>query len=393
MKLKLSKRMENFQPLIFNELAEYKNMKLSQGLDLIDLSIGSPDMPPPEFVIEALASKASKQDQYGYSLTGTKEFYEAAAEYYELNFGVSLNPEKEVLLLMGSQDGIVHLPMVFADPGDLILVPDPGYTAYATGIAMAGAKTYFMPLKKENHFLPDVTKIPEYVANQAKIMILNFPGNPVPCMANEAFFKEVIDFAKKYNIIVVHDFAYCELYYDGKKPISFLSVPGAKDVGVEFNSLSKSFNMAGCRIGFISGNEEIIQAFKQFKSNLDYGIFYPIQYAASMALRKGAAFLEHNRSIYQRRRDMFVDGLASIGWNVEKPAGGMFVWAEVPKGWSSTDFTIELIERAHVVVTPGNAFGPTGEGFVRIALVQSEEKLKKAISNLSQCGLFNYETV
>jgi LL-diaminopimelate aminotransferase len=393
MKMMLSTRMEKFQPLIFNELAAYKNMKISQGFDLIDLSIGSPDMPPPEFVIEALASKASKQDQYGYSLTGTKEFYNAAAQYYEQNFGVSLHPEKEVLLLMGSQDGIVHLPMVFADPGDIILVPDPGYTAYAAGIAMADAEPYFMPLNKENQFLPNLTKIPENVARQAKIMILNFPGNPVPCLANEAFFREVIDFAKTYNIIVVHDFAYGELYYDGKKPISFLSVPGAKDVGVEFNSLSKSFNMAGCRIGFISGNEEIIQAFKQFKSNLDYGIFYPIQYAATMALLHGAPFCENNRRIYQRRRDLFVDGLTSIGWKVDKPEGGMFVWAEVPKGWNSTDFTFELIERAHVVVTPGNAFGPTGEGFVRIALVQSEEKLRKAISNLSQCGLFNYETV
>lgn len=219
-------------------------------------------------------------------------------------------------------------------------------------------------------------------------MILNFPGNPVPAMANEAFFSEVIAFAKQYNIIVVHDFAYGELYFEGKKPISFLSVSGAKDVGIEINSLSKSFNMAGCRIGYAIGNEKIIAALGQLKSNLDYGVFYPIQQAAAKALREGAQFCEESRRMYERRRDILIDGLEALGWKVDKPAGSMFIWAEIPKGWSSLEFVYALMDRANVVVTPGHAFGPSGEGFVRIALVQTEDKLRLALQNIQKSGIF-----
>ncbi|MFD3449791.1 LL-diaminopimelate aminotransferase [Microbacteriaceae bacterium 4G12] len=393
MSLTLAKRMQAFQPSIFSQLVAYKNKKISEGCDIIDLSIGNPDMPTPSFVVNALSTAANDPTNYGYSLTGTDEFNEAVATYYEENYHASLDAANDVLLLMGSQDGLVHLPMVFANPGDIILVPDPGYTAYATGIAMAGAAPYFMPLHKENDFLPDLQAIPEEVAKQAKMMILNFPGNPVPAMANEKFFIQAIAFAKKYNIVVVHDFAYSELYYDNQKPVSFLAVPGAKDVGIEINSFSKSFNMAGCRIGYICGNTDIVQALKQLKSNLDYGVFLPTQQAAITALREGASFCEQNRSMYQGRRNLLVNGLRSIGWNVDKPAGGMFVWAKIPNGWNSTDFAFALIDRANVVVTPGQAFGPTGEGYVRIALVQNEERLKQVIVNLEKSQMFSLQTV
>nr|WP_027409776.1 LL-diaminopimelate aminotransferase [Anoxybacillus tepidamans] len=385
--MKTSERMKAFGASVFSELAAYKNAKISEGCEMIDLSIGSPDLPPPSFVRETLAFYASQPDTYGYSLKGTSEFHEAVAHYYKVEHGVSLNPREEVTCLMGSQDGLVHLPMAFANPGDLILVPDPGYTAYATGIAMAQAEPYFMPLRKENAFLPDLRAIPEDVAKRAVMMIINFPGNPVPALATDSFFAEVIEFAKRYDIIVVSDFAYSELYYDGHKPISFLSVPGAKEVGIEMNSLSKSYNMAGCRIGYACGNAQIIKVLNQFKSNLDYGVFLPIQKAAAAALTKGAAFCEESRKIYQSRRDLLIDGLASIGWKIERPKASMFVWAEIPKGWTSMDFAYALMDRAHVVVTPGQAFGPTGEGFVRIALVQDEAKLRQAISNIKESGI------
>jgi LL-diaminopimelate aminotransferase len=387
--MKLATRMKAFSTSIFSELSIYKKQKCSEKNDMIDLSIGSPDLPPPPFVMEALSRYASDPKAYGYTLKGTREFHEAVAFYYQTAHHVSLHPETEIMYVIGSQDGLVHLPMAFADPGDIILVPDPGYPAYATGIAMAEAVPYFMPLRKENDFLPNLREIPQEIAEKAVLMFLNFPGNPVPALATEPFFREVVEFAKRYNIIVVSDFAYSELYYDGQKPISFLSVPGAKEVGIEINSLSKSYNMAGCRIGYICGNEEIIRILSNFKSNLDYGIFLPIQQAAIAALTKGASFCEQNRAIYQSRRDCFVDGLASIGWHVDRPKAGMFIWAEIPKGWNSLDFTYALIDRAGVVVTPGRAFGPSGEGYVRIALVEEEDKLLRAVEKLKQSGIFS----
>lgn len=387
----LATRMKAFQSSIFSELAAYKKEKIAEGHEIIDLSIGNPDMPPADIVREALVSATNEKKNYGYTLTGTQEFHNAVTEYYEINHHVALNADNEVLLLMGSQDGLVHLPMAFANPDDIILVPDPGYTAYATGLAMAGATPYFMPLKKENAFLPDLHTIPKEVAEKAKMMILNFPGNPVPAMATESFFTDVIAFAKEYNIIVVHDFAYSEFYYDGQKPISFLSAPGSKDVGVEINSLSKSYSLAGSRIGYMIGNKEIVETLKQFKSNIDYGVFLPIQKAATVALREGASYCATNRAIYQKRRDTFIDGLAEAGWHVEKPAGSMFIWAEIPQGWTSLEFAYALIDRANVVVTPGHAFGPHGEGFVRIALVQNEEKLKQVVNNIKNSGIFSNE--
>lgn len=393
MKVSLAKRMEAFQPSIFSELAIYKKKKLAEGKQIIDLSIGSPDLSPPPFIMEQLSQEVQKE-QFGYAISGIDAFSQAVADFYERSYGVSINPENEVLQLMGSQDGLVHLPMTFADPGDIILVPDPGYPAYETGVAMAGADCYYMPLLAENNYLPDLTAIPIEIAKKAKLMILNYPGNPIPTLATEAFFIELVAFAKKYEIIVLHDFAYSEFYYDGNKPISFLSVPGAKEVGMEINSLSKSLNLAGARIGYLIGNSEMIQSFAQLKSNLDYGVFLPFQHIGISSLERAEEICSNNRAIFQKRRDLLVNGLRKIGWEVDPPQGGMFVWAKVPRQFtSSTEFAYTMIEKANVVVTPGNAFGPSGEGYVRIALVQSKEKLQQAIEQLKESGLFHSPTV
>ncbi|MDG5470469.1 LL-diaminopimelate aminotransferase [Jeotgalibacillus sp. ET6] len=383
-----AKRMDGFKTLIFSELSAYKHLKISEGAQMIDLSIGSPDLAPPDFIRETISDMSRAVDQYGYTLTGINEFDQAVAAYYSRQHSVTLDPQTEVMLSMGSQDALVHIPMVFCNPDDYVLVPDPGYTAYETGISMAEAKPYYMPLKKENHFLPDLEAIPAHIANQTSLMILNFPGNPVPVQATSAFYEKAVQFAKKHQILIVHDFAYGELYYDGKKPMSFLSTPGALEVGVETNSLSKSFNMAGCRVGYVAGNPSVIQSICQMKSNLDYGVFKPIQLAAARALTEGDWYAEEARAIYQHRRDMFLATTRSFGWEIPAPEGGMFVWAPVPQNMTSMEFCQTLMDEAHVVVTPGHAFGPTGEGYVRIALVQDTDLLIEAAERVGELALF-----
>ncbi|UZH06895.1 LL-diaminopimelate aminotransferase [Heyndrickxia coagulans] len=381
-----ARRMNQLPTLIFNELLAYKKKKIKEGSRMIDLSIGSPDQAPPAFVMEEMAQNAADPRQYGYTISGIGAFYQAAARYYE-QFGVKLDLEHEIIQLAGSQDGIIHLPLVFCNPGDIILVPDPGYTAYESGVKLAEAVPYPMPLLEENGFMPDLSKIPEEVAKKAKMMMLNFPGNPIPVLAEKKFFEEAVRFAKQYDLVVVHDFAYCELVFNGKKPVSFLSVAGAKDVGVEFNSLSKSFNLAGARIGFLAGNREVIRLFAQMKSHMDYGIFEPVQRAAAAALANGREFARRNAALYEKRRDLFVSGLSRIGWEIRPSDATMFLWAKIPEGKKSLAFTYELMDKAGVVVTPGNAFGPHGEGYVRIALVQDEERLMEAVRRIEKSGV------
>lgn len=392
MNFEMSKRMESFQESIFSELAQLKKKKISEGLEIIDLSIGSPDLPPPDFVMDTLAEYTKKTEMYGYSLSGTDEFNDAVSNYYKKTNNVNLNKQTEITLLMGSQDGLIHLPLMLCNPGDYCLVPDPGYTAYATGVALAGAELYPLQLKKENGFLPDLKAIPINVREKAKLMILNFPGNPVPALATEAFFKEAIQFAKDHNIVILHDYAYSELYFE-QKPISFLSVDGAKEVGIEMNSLSKSFNMAGCRIAYAAGNSKIVKMLEKFKSNLDYGVFLPVQSAAVKALQDKSSFLEENRATYKERRDILINGFRQLGWEVSSPKATMFIWAEVPESYTSKDFAFELLNKANIVVTPGTAFGENGEGFVRIALVQPKEKLEKVIDLLLESKIFSNKTI
>ena len=382
MLIQLADRMKSFSSSIFTELAAYKAAKIQEGSNIIDLSIGSPDLSPPPFVKESISKLALDDSLYGYSLKGTGAFHQSVSSFYERKYHVHINPETEIVQLMGSQDALVHLPMVLSNPGDYILVPDPGYTAYATGIAMAGAEPYYMPLRKENGFLPDLSAIPKEIAEKTSVMILNFPGNPIPVMATEELFKEAIAFAQKYNIVIIHDFAYSELYYTNRKPLSFLSIQGSKDVGIELNSLSKSFNMAGCRVAYALGNAEIIKALHQFKSNLDYGVYFPVQSAACEALDNGELFSQQLRGQYKARATALCDGLQDIGWHVEAPKAGMFVWAELPSGWESKAFALQLIDSANVAVTPGIAFGPSGEGYVRIALVQDVQTLLQAVEQI-----------
>ncbi|MFJ8247184.1 LL-diaminopimelate aminotransferase [Peribacillus asahii] len=369
---------------VFMEVAGRKQEALQKGKDVIDLSVGSPDLPPPSFVIDTLIEYAQDTSKYGYTLKGITEFHDAVCYFYRNRYGVELDAEKEVLQLMGSQDGLAHLATAIINPGDYVLVPDPGYPIYEASVSLAEGIIYPMPLTAENHFLPQLNQIPEDVLKKTKMMIISYPGNPVTALANEEFFKEVIEFAKKHHILVVHDFAYSELIFDHHPQISFMSIPGAKEVGIEFNSLSKTFNMAGCRIGYVVGNTEALNILATLKSHIDYGIFYPIQKAAEKALMADPAILSEQVKEYEARRDALLSGLAKAGWEVPKSAATMFVWAKIPAGWKSREFAYELIDKAGVAVVPGDAFGKEGEGYVRMALVQPAERLREAAKRIQE---------
>ncbi|USK72018.1 LL-diaminopimelate aminotransferase [Peribacillus asahii] len=369
---------------VFMEVAGRKQEALQKGKDVIDLSVGSPDLPPPSFVIDTLIEYAQDTSKYGYTLKGITEFHDAVCYFYRNRYGVELDAEKEVLQLMGSQDGLAHLATAIINPGDYVLVPDPGYPIYEASVSLAEGTIYPMPLTAENQFLPQLNQIPEDVLKKTKMMIISYPGNPVTALANEEFFKEVIEFAKKHHILVVHDFAYSELIFDHHPQISFMSIPGAKEVGIEFNSLSKTFNMAGCRIGYVVGNTEALNILATLKSHIDYGIFYPIQKAAEKALMADPAILSEQVKEYEARRDALLSGLAKAGWEVPKSAATMFVWAKIPAGWKSREFAYELIDKAGVAVVPGDAFGKEGEGYVRMALVQPAERLREAAKRIQE---------
>ena len=367
---------------IFMEVANKKQEVINQGKDVIDFSVGSPDLPPPSFVIDTLIEYAKDPSKYGYTLAGTPEFHHAVCYFYKNRYGVDLDANKEVLQLMGSQDGLAHLATAIINPGDYVLVPDPGYPIYEASVAIAGGNIYPMPLKAENKYLPQLDVIPQDILQKTKMMIISYPGNPVTALADETFFKKVIEFAKANHILVVHDFAYSELIFDQHPQISFMSIPGAKEVGIEFNSLSKTFNMAGCRIGYVVGNVEALQILGTLKSQIDYGTFYPILKAAEKALTEDAASLAEQVKEYEARRDALLSGLEEGGWKVPKSSATMFVWAQIPDGWKSRDFAFELIEKAGVAVVPGDAFGKEGEGYVRMALVQPPEKLAEAAERI-----------
>lgn len=381
-----ARHLEKMKSSIFSELIAAKRKATQEGNDVIDLSIGSPDLPPPRVVRDTLRKGIERSDAYGYTITGIPEFHDAVANFYHRRYGVPLNPKTEVLQLMGSQDGLSHLAMAILEAGDLVLCPNPGYTVYESAITLAGGVMVPMPLTEASGYLPDLDAIPGDIADQAKMMILNYPGNPVPVLAPRAFFEQVVAFAKRHNILVVHDFAYSELVFDGQVPQSFLSIPGSKEVGVEFNSLSKSFNMAGCRIGYMIGNEEIVEILRQFKSHVDFGTFLPIQLAAIQALTAPEAeeSLAAVKALYTERRDALCDGLAELGWQVSKPPATMFVWARIPAHFTSRDFTFAALAQTNVAVTPGNAFGTMGEGYVRIALVQPVSRLYEAVERLGK---------
>jgi LL-diaminopimelate aminotransferase len=380
-----SKRLSQLGSAIFAEVSEWKEQVNKQGMDVIDLGIGSPDQPPSPKVIEALVQAVSKPHNYGYPTSeGSLQFRQTIARWYQYRFGVELDPNDEILTLMGSQDGLAHLAMAITDPGDLVLVPDPGYPIYAASLVLAGVTPYTMPLRIENNFLPDLDRIPEAVAKQAKFMLLNYPSNPLSAVADRAFFARLVAYAHKHHIIIVHDLAYSEMTFDGFLPVSILQIPDAKEIAVEFHSLSKSFNMAGCRLAFMVGNSEVVQALQTLKSNIDYGVFIAIQEAGIAALEED---MTHDHSVakqYELRRNLLVEGLRNIGWDIPLPKATMFVWAPIPKGWTSRQIAREILFSTGVVVIPGDAFGSEGEGYVRIALVQSEERLVEAVSRIGR---------
>ncbi len=386
--MRFAKRMEQFGEGIFSSLLAMKKERLAEGKPVIDLSVGTPNIPPAPHIIEALTEAAKDEKNYIYAIQDLPELRQAAAQWYRRRYRVELDPETEILALLGSQDGLAHIALSILDEGDLMLVPDPCYPVFADGPKLAGAEIYYMPQRKENGYIIDLTEIPKDVAERARFMLISYPNNPTTVLAPDSFYRDVIAFAKKHDIMVLHDNAYSELVFDGASCGSFLQYPGARDVGVEFNSLSKTYGMAGARVGFCLGNREMVRNLGLLKSNLDYGIFIPIQKAAVAALTGDQSCVETGRAAYERRRNLLCDGLTSIGWKVERCPATMFVWADVPEKFhSSLEFVKELCERTGVIVTPGSAFGPSGEGHVRMALVQDEDKIQEAVEAIRESGI------
>ena len=383
-----AERLKKLPPYLFKELDRKKEELISKGVDVIDLGVGDPDIPTPRPIVDTVKKAAEDPENHKYpSYSGMIEFRKAVSEWYKKRFGLQLDPEKEIISLIGSKEGIAHFPLAFVDPGDIVLVPSPAYPVYYISTIFAGGKPYSMPLLEENNFLPDLNSIPEDVANKAKIMFINYPNNPTSATADLDFFKKVVDFAKRHNIIVCHDAAYTEITFDGYKAPSFLEVEGAKDIGIEFHSLSKTYNMTGWRIGFAVGNSSLIEALGAVKSNIDSGLFQAIQIAGITALNLDRSWIEKNIEIYKRRRDIMVDALNRIGLSVEPPKATFYLWIKVPKGYTSAQFATRLLEEAGIVVIPGNGFGEPGEGYIRISLTQKDERLKEAVSRIEKIRL------
>lgn len=388
MKMQFSKRMDYFKPGIFSVLAQMKNDRLKAGRRVIDISVGTPNIPPAQHIVDALIESASDRRNYIYALSDTKELQETVAAWYKRRYGVTLDPRTEVTSLLGSQDGLAHIALAVIDAGDTVLVQDPGYPIFSDGPVLAGAELYKLPQRPENGWLVDLGAIPEDVAKRAKFMIVSYPNNPVTSLATPSFYRDLVAFAKKYDIIVLHDNAYSELVFDGQTCGSFLEYAGAKDIGVEFNSLSKTYGLAGARIGFAVGNAHIVSMLKSLKSNLDYGMFLPIQKAAIAALSGPQDCVATTRCAYEARRNVLVEGLCAVGWPMEKPPATMFVWAKLPGSYKNSEaFTKELLDKSGVLVTPGSAFGKEGEGYVRLALVQDEETLSDAVRLIDESGI------
>lgn len=378
----ISERMKKIPPYLFVEIDKKKKNLIKQGYEVIDFGIGDPDIPTPENIVEAMREYVKRPEFHRYPLgRGNIEFRKAIADYYEENYNVNIDPEEEICVLIGSKEGIAHFPLCFINPGDFSLVPEPGYPVYKIGTILAEGNPYFMPLKEENNFLPDLSNIPDNVLKKAKILYLNYPNNPTSAFATEDFLKEAISFCKKNNIILLYDAAYSEIYYD-KKPVSFLSLPGAKEVGIEFHSLSKTFNMTGWRIGWACGNKDLVSALSKVKENIDSGVFEAIQFAGIEALKGSKESILRMREIYRRRMTLFVDGLKKTGFQVKFPEGTFYLWLKVNR--DSFEFVDYLLEKCKIIATPGIGFGPSGEGFVRFSLTIDEEKIKRAIKRIKE---------
>ncbi|MBI5098466.1 MAG: LL-diaminopimelate aminotransferase [Nitrospirae bacterium] len=381
----LSHRVKDLPPYLFAAIDKMKQEAVRKGVDLIDLSIGDPDIPTPKHIVQKMKKAVENPAHHRYpSYEGMLSFRQAVAGWYKKRFNVSLDAKTEVLSLIGSKEGIGHIPLAFINPGDVVLVPSPGYPVYPVATLFAGGKSHIMPLLDKNNYLPDLKAIPKSVLKKAKLMFINYPNNPTSAVAGGNFYKEVIGFAAKNNILVCHDAAYSEIYYDNKKPLSFLQIPGAKDVGIEFHSLSKTYNMTGWRIGFAVGNANALFGLGKIKTNLDSGVFQAIQEASIEALNTGEAVLKNIRDTYQERRDVLYNGLKALGFELQKPGATFYLWTKVPKGFTSSSFVTHLLENAGVLGTPGNGFGAPGEGYIRFALTVSTKRMKEAVERIGK---------
>ena len=386
--MKMAQRIQTIPPYLFAEIDKKKEEAIKRGVDIINLGIGDPDQPTPNNIIEKLRESVKDPNTHNYPpYQGTAEFRTAISLWYKNRFNVKLDPDQEVMALIGSKEGIAHIFLAFIDPGDFSLLPDPGYPVYKTATLFANGFPYTMPLLEENDYLPDLEEIDEEIAQKAKLMFINYPNNPTAAVANKDFYKKVVKFAKKYNILVCHDFAYSEMTFDGYKTSSFLEIEGAKDVGIEFHSLSKIYNMTGWRLGFAVGNKEAISALSIIKTNIDSGVFKAIQQAGVEALAGPQDNIEKMNQIYTRRRDIVINGLNQLGWNLKPTKATFYIWIPTLKGMSSLDFANLLLEKYGIIVTPGIGYGEFGEGFVRIALTVEEKRLEEAIERLKKASI------
>lgn len=387
MRIETSKRLEHFQTGIFAALNEKKEELLTSGRTVYNLSVGTPDFPVAEHIRKALIESAGNPEQFHYTLRDLPELLEAVKLFYKKRFGVEIGLD-EIVSVNGSQEGIAHIGMALCNPEDVVLLPNPGYPVFEVGAYFSGAKLYYYDLKEEKQFLPKFSEIPEDIARKAKYIMVSYPYNPVCAIAPKEFYEELIAFAKKYEIIVIHDNAYSDIIYDGVYGGSFLEYPGAKEVGIEFYSLSKSYNLTGARVSFAIGNKNVIDAYKLLRSQYDFGMFEPVQRAAIAALTGPQEGVKKQCMLYQERRDALCGGLRSIGWNVADSKGTMFVWAKIPEGFSSSqEFCMELMEKTGVICTPGDAFGSMGEGYVRFALVLPVETIHEVVRVIDESGI------
>lgn len=385
MDFKYADRIDKLPPYLFAQIERKKKALKAQGVDIIDLGIGDPDKPTPEHIVKAGKKALMNSLNHNYSMgAGMASFREAVARWYSLRFNVSLNPADEILALIGSKEGIAHIHFAFVNEGDYVLVPEPAYPVYNNSTLLCSGKVYYMPLKAENGFLPVLDEIPPDVCKKAKLIFINYPNNPTNACASREFFEKIVRFARDNNIIVCHDNAYSEIYFNDIKPLSFLEVEGAKEVGVEFHSLSKTYNMTGWRIGWVCGNATVVKGLAKFKENIDSGVFKAIQEAGIAALEGSQDCVEEMRHIYRDRRDVFVKGLEDMGWKVNNPQATFYIWAHVPSGYTSMEMASLLLEKAHVICTPGNGFGPSGEGYIRFALTVDTDILQKALGRFKK---------
>lgn len=383
MAFEYSERIKNLPPYLFAEIDRKKREKISQGVDIIDLGIGDPDMPTPSPIVQAMQKAVEKPEHHRYpSYEGMLTFRQSVASWYKRRFNVELDPESEVLALIGSKEGIAHFPLAFVNPGDVVLCPDPAYPVYKIGTIFSGGEPYILPLREENGFLPDFRSVPEEILKRTKIIWVNYPNNPTSAEADESFYKELVEWAREKNIIICSDLAYSEVYFGNKRPSSILEVDGAKDVAIEFHSLSKTFNMTGWRIGMAVGNRELIAGLGKVKTNVDSGQFQAIQEAGIEALNMPEENLQKIRDEYRRRREAMIKALEISGLEVYKSNATFYLWVKVPKGYTSSQFVSMLLDQCGIVCTPGNGFGQHGEGYFRISLTLPTERLMQAAERI-----------